>query len=68
MCMPPISISSVIACPLRFYLEQETEHIDPARLVIQKDVDAAMDPAIPDDAVVFRLVRQSPAESGRRLR
>jgi transglutaminase-like putative cysteine protease len=36
-------------------------NLDPARLVIQKDVDAAMDPAIPDDAVVFRLVRQSPA-------
>ncbi len=36
-------------------------NLDPARLVIQKDVDALMDPAFPDDAVVFRLVRQTPA-------
>ena len=36
-------------------------NLDPARLVIQKDVDAPMDPAIPGDAVVFRPVRQQPA-------
>ncbi len=36
-------------------------NLDPARFVIQKDVDVAMDPAIPRDAVVFRLVRQTPA-------
>jgi len=36
-------------------------NLDPTRFVIQKDVDVAMDPAIPEDAVVFRLVRQTPA-------
>ncbi|ABN57069.1 MULTISPECIES: transglutaminase-like domain-containing protein [Methanoculleus] len=36
-------------------------NLDPARLVIQKNVDAPMDPAIPGDAVVFRVVRQYPA-------
>ena len=36
-------------------------NLDPARLVIQKDVDVEMDPVFPEDAVVFRLVRQSPA-------
>jgi transglutaminase-like putative cysteine protease len=36
-------------------------NLDPARLVIQKNVDAPMDPALPDDAVSFRVVRQSPA-------
>ncbi|MCM2466629.1 transglutaminase-like domain-containing protein [Methanoculleus oceani] len=36
-------------------------NLDPTRLVIQKNVDAPMDPAIPDDAVVFRAVRQTPA-------
>lgn len=37
------------------------ENLDPARMVIQKNVDAAMEPPLPDDAVVFRLVRQYPA-------
>lgn len=36
-------------------------NLDPARLVIQKNVDAPMDPALPDDAVTFRIVRQVPA-------
>lgn len=36
-------------------------NLDPARLVIQKDVDTPMDPALPDDAVIFRIVRQTPA-------
>lgn len=36
-------------------------NLDPARLVIQKDVDAPMNPPIPADAVVFRAVLQSPA-------
>ncbi len=36
-------------------------NLDPARLVIQKNVDAPMDPALPEDAVVFRIVRQNPA-------
>jgi hypothetical protein len=36
-------------------------NLDPARLVIQKNVDAPMDPALPDDAVFFRVVRQVPA-------
>lgn len=35
-------------------------NLDPARLVIQKDVDALVTPAFPEDAVVFRLVRQTP--------
>lgn len=35
--------------------------LDPTRFVIQADVDAEMTPAIPDDAVSFRLVRQYPA-------
>jgi transglutaminase-like putative cysteine protease len=36
-------------------------NLDPTRLVIQKDVDVRMNPAFPEGAVVFRLVRQSPA-------
>ncbi|MCK8517418.1 transglutaminase-like domain-containing protein [Methanoculleus sp. 7T] len=36
-------------------------NLDPTRLVIQKNVDAPMDPAIPEDATVFRAVRQIPA-------
>ncbi|NLM28964.1 MAG: transglutaminase domain-containing protein [Methanomicrobiales archaeon] len=36
-------------------------NLDPTRLIFQKNVDAPMDPAIPDDAVVFRAVRQIPA-------
>ena len=36
-------------------------NLDPARLVIQKDVDAPMSPAFPEGAVVFRTVRQNPA-------
>ena len=36
-------------------------NLDSARLVIQKNVDAPMDPALPDDAVTFRVVRQVPA-------
>jgi len=36
-------------------------NLDPARLVIQKNVDAPMDPALLEDAVIFRLVRQYPA-------
>ncbi|MDO9539491.1 MAG: transglutaminase-like domain-containing protein, partial [Methanocalculus sp.] len=35
-------------------------NIDPARLVIQKNVDATVEPDYPDDAAVFRLVRQYP--------
>ncbi|MBP7410532.1 MAG: transglutaminase domain-containing protein [Methanoculleus sp.] len=36
-------------------------NLDSARLAIQKNVDAPMDPALPDDAVSFRVVRQVPA-------
>ena len=36
-------------------------NLDPARLVIQTNVDTPMDPALPDDAATFRVVRQSPA-------
>ncbi|PKL62224.1 MAG: transglutaminase [Methanomicrobiales archaeon HGW-Methanomicrobiales-2] len=36
-------------------------NLDPARFVIQKNVDAPMDPALPEDAAIFRLVRQYPA-------
>jgi hypothetical protein len=36
-------------------------NLDPTRLVIRKDVDVEMDPAIPNAAVVFGLVRQYPA-------
>ena len=36
-------------------------NLDSARLVIQKNADAPMDPALPDDAVFFRAVRQVPA-------
>jgi len=35
--------------------------LDPDRYVIQTGVDVPMDPPIPGDAVVFRLVRQYPA-------
>lgn len=37
------------------------ENLDPARMVIQKNVDAVMDPPLPEDTTVFRLVRQYPA-------
>ena len=43
------------------FKEYYAMNLDPARLVIQQNVDAPMDPPIPDDAVVFRLVRQTPA-------
>ncbi|NLM29528.1 MAG: transglutaminase domain-containing protein [Methanomicrobiales archaeon] len=43
------------------FREYYATNLDPARLVIQKSVDAAMDPAIPDDAIVFRTARQFPA-------
>ena len=36
-------------------------NLDPTRFVIQKNVDAPMDPSLPGDAVVFRVVRQYPA-------
>lgn len=36
-------------------------NIDPTRLVIQKNVDSLIEPDYPKDAVIFRLVRQSPA-------
>ena len=36
-------------------------NLDPARLVIQKNVDAPMDPALPDDAALIRIVRQTAA-------
>ena len=36
-------------------------NLDPARLVIQKNIDTPMDPALPDDVAVFRVVRQFPA-------
>jgi len=36
-------------------------NLDPTRLFIQKDVDVPMNPSLPADAVVFRLVRQVPA-------
>lgn len=36
-------------------------NLDPARLIIQKNVDTPMDPALPEDAALFRLARQYPA-------
>ncbi|WP_211531398.1 transglutaminase-like domain-containing protein, partial [Methanocalculus chunghsingensis] len=45
----------------RAFKQYYGSNIDPTRLVIQKNVDAAIDPAYPDDAAVFRLVRQYPA-------
>jgi transglutaminase-like putative cysteine protease len=43
------------------FKEYYAHNLDPTRFVIQKNVDAPLDPPIPDDAVVFRLVRQTPA-------
>ncbi len=43
------------------FREYYAQNLDPTRFVIQKNVDAPMDPPLPDDAVVFRLVRQTPA-------
>ncbi|MDN7025773.1 transglutaminase domain-containing protein [Methanoculleus sp. FWC-SCC1] len=43
------------------FKEYYAMNLDPARFVIQKNVDAPLDPPVPDDAVVFRLVRQTPA-------
>ncbi|MBN2734396.1 MAG: transglutaminase domain-containing protein [Methanomicrobiaceae archaeon] len=43
------------------YKEYFAHNLDNSRFVIQKDVDAEMTPAIPEDAVVLRLVRQNPA-------
>ena len=36
-------------------------NIDPTRMVIQKNIDANVEPDYPDDAAIFRLVRQYPA-------
>ncbi len=36
-------------------------NIDPSRLVIQKNVDSAIEPDFPEDAAIFRVVRQYPA-------
>ena len=36
-------------------------NIDPTRMVIQKNVDANVEPDYPDDAAIFGLVRQYPA-------
>ncbi len=36
-------------------------NLDPARMVIQKNVDAPLDPPIPPGSPVFRVVRQCPA-------
>lgn len=36
-------------------------NLDPTRLIIQKDLNAPMDPPLPEDAVVYRAVRQTPA-------
>ncbi len=36
-------------------------NLNPARLVIQKNVDVPMDPALPEDAAILRVVRQYPA-------
>ncbi len=43
------------------FKEYYATNLDPARLVIQKNVDAPMDPALPDGAAIFRVVRQYPA-------
>ncbi|WFN34392.1 transglutaminase domain-containing protein [Methanogenium sp. S4BF] len=43
------------------FKESLSSNLDPARFVIQKDVDAEMVPSFPDGAVVFRLVLQKPA-------
>ena len=43
------------------FKEYYATNLDPARLVIQKNVDVPMDPALPGDAVFFRAVRQVPA-------
>jgi len=36
-------------------------NLDSARLVIQKNVDVPLDPALPEGAAIFRIVRQYPA-------
>ncbi|WP_292406653.1 MULTISPECIES: transglutaminase-like domain-containing protein [unclassified Methanoculleus] len=43
------------------FKEYYATNLDPTRLVVQKNVDAPMDPALPEDAVIFRVVRQGPA-------
>jgi transglutaminase-like putative cysteine protease len=43
------------------FKEYYATNLDPTRLIIQKNVDEPMDPPIPDNAVVFRVVRQAPA-------
>ena len=43
------------------FKEYYAANLDSARFVIQTNVDAPMDPALPDDAAIFRLVRQYPA-------
>jgi|GEM_PF-164051 len=43
------------------FKEYYAMNLDPARFVIQKNVDALMDPAIPDDVFVQRAVQQFPA-------
>ena len=43
------------------FKEYFAHNLDNTRFVIQKDVDIILTPEIPDDAAVFRLVRQQPA-------
>ncbi|MDD2787957.1 MAG: transglutaminase domain-containing protein, partial [Methanoculleus sp.] len=43
------------------FKEYYAANLDPARLVIQKNVDAPMKPALPEGAAIFRIVRQYPA-------
>ena len=43
------------------FKEYYATNLDPARFIIQKTVDAPMDPALPEDAAIFMLVRQYPA-------
>ena len=38
-----------------------SSNLDPARYIIQKNVDSAMSPEIPEDAVSIMMVRQTPA-------
>jgi len=43
------------------YKAYYAHNLDPARLIFQKNVDVPMDPEIPGDAPLFRMVRQQPA-------
>jgi len=55
---PTVAISDEKRSATKTY---SATNLNPMRLVIQKNIDTPMDPPLPDDVVVFGIVRQTPA-------